>query len=147
VRLVIDTNVVVSALLWGGLPYQLLQAAAAGEVELYSSPALLTELKEVLKRPHLATRVQHQSSSIDQVMDFYAELAVIVSPLNTPRVVPRDIDDDIVIAVAIAAHADLIVSGDKDLLSMGSPTTFLSFRCVWPSKESIAPDRAVVGPD
>lgn len=56
-RLVLDTNVVISAVLWGGLPYQLLHAAAAETVDLYTSPVLLEEMRGVLARPHLAGRL------------------------------------------------------------------------------------------
>ena len=56
-RVVLDTNIVISALLWGGLPYRLLQLAVAGEIEVLTSPALLAELAEVLERTHLASRI------------------------------------------------------------------------------------------
>ena len=55
-RVVLDTNVVVSALIWGGTPFQLLQDAA-GDIDLCTSPALLAELHTVLSRPHLASRL------------------------------------------------------------------------------------------
>lgn len=119
-RLVLDTNVVVSALIWGGLPYKLIEAAVAGDIELVTSPALLTELRDVLGRNHLASRLAAQRSSALQAIGFYAELAISVSPLSTPRVVPHDVDDDHVIAAAVAAGADIVTSGDKHLLSMGS---------------------------
>jgi len=51
---------------------------------------------------------------------FYGELAFSVSPLTTPRVVLRDAADDHVIAAALAANADLLVSGDRDLLTIAS---------------------------
>jgi putative PIN family toxin of toxin-antitoxin system len=54
---VLDTNVVVSALIWGGTPFKLLQAATDGYLTLYTSPALLAELREVLTRDHLARRL------------------------------------------------------------------------------------------
>ena len=50
----------------------------------------------------------------------YAEVIELVEPTSVPRVVPGDADDDQVIAAAVAAGAGLIVSGDSDLLSMGS---------------------------
>lgn len=117
-RFVLDTNIIVSALIWGGVPYQLLQAAVAGEIVLFTSPALLDELRGVLYRAHLASRLAQQRSSVDEALRRYGELAVEVVPLATPRIVPRDPDDDHVIACAVAAHAHLIVSGDRYLLDL-----------------------------
>lgn len=119
-RAVLDTNVVVSALIWGGKPFALLQAATDSDLLLYTSAALLVELREVLERPHLAARLERQRSSVDQALTYYAGLAGSVTPDATPRVVPADADDDHVIAAAIAAHADLIVSGDRHLLGLGT---------------------------
>jgi len=120
VRLVLDTNVVVSALVWGGRPYKLLQAATEGDIELFTSPALIDELRRVLARERLASRLAEQRTSVQRMIELYGELAISVSPLSTPRAVPRDKDDDQVIAAAIAANADLVVSGDADLVSLGS---------------------------
>ena len=49
-RLVLDTNVVASALLWGGVPRQLLQAGRTQRVDLFTSPPLLAELADILAR-------------------------------------------------------------------------------------------------
>ena len=119
-RLVLDTNVVVSALVWGGVPYRLIEAAAAGDIELVTSPALLAELRNVLGREHLASRLVTQRSSVEQAIGFYGELVISVSPLSTPRVVPGDVDDDHVIAAAVAGSAEIVVSGDRHLLSLGN---------------------------
>lgn len=115
-RLVLDTNVVVSALIWGGLPERLLEFAAEGQVTLFTSPVLLTELRDVLAREHLASRLRQQRGSVFEAIQTYAELAVVMLPQATPRVVPTDADDDHVVACAIAACAHLIVTGDRDLL-------------------------------
>ncbi len=120
VRIVLDTNVVVSALIWGGTPYKLIEAAVAGDLVLCTSPALLAELLAVLTREHLGSRLQRQRASVDEAVTLYAAMAVCVSPTTIPRVVPGDADDDQVIAAAVAAGADLLVSGDRHLLRLGS---------------------------
>ena len=116
-RLVLDTNVVMSALLWRGKPYQLLEAIRErSNLQLYSSGVLLEELADVLTRPTAAKRlalIDRQAREV--LLDYIAAVQVIdVAPL--PQPVCRDPDDDVVLALALAASADLIVSGDNDLL-------------------------------
>jgi putative PIN family toxin of toxin-antitoxin system len=115
-RAVLDTNVVVSALIWGGTPFKLLQAATDGDLVIYTSPALVAELREVLAREHLARQLAQQRTAIKDAIHLYEEICISVTPLSIPRAVPNDIDDDQVIACALAAGAQLIVSGDSDLL-------------------------------
>ena len=118
-RVVLDTNVIVSALIWGGLPFQLLQAAEAGAITLFSSPVLLEELRDTLARPHLASRLGRERSSVEQAVSLYEQLVNLVNP---PAIAPtsRDPNDDHVIACALAAGASLIVSGDRDLLVLNA---------------------------
>lgn len=120
-RIVLDTNVVLSALLWHGTPHQLLEAIRQrGDVQLYSSPVLLEELVDVLTRPAASKRLALIGKSAREVLVDYVEVVELVDPVTVPRVVAGDIDDDQVIAAAVAAHAELIVSGDrKHLLPLG----------------------------
>ena len=120
-RIVLDTNVVMSALLWRGKPYQLLQAIRLrNDVQIYSSAVLLQELADVLTRPSATKRLALIGKTVHDVLADYVEAVELVEPATVPRVVPSDADDDHVIAAAVAAGATLIVSGDSDLLSMGS---------------------------
>ena len=116
-RLVLDTNVVASALLWGGVPRQLLQAARERRVELFASTLLLAELTNILGRRKFEKKIAESMLSVDQLLDRYAALATLVRPAPTPRIAP-DPDDDVVIGTALAAKADLIVTGDRPLLSV-----------------------------
>ena len=118
-RIVLDTNVVLSALLWRGTPYQLLAAIhQRSNVQLYSSAALLEELADVLTRPFASRRLALIGKTARQVLADYVEAIELVEPTSVPRVVPGDVDDDQVIAAALAARADAIVSGDKQLCNL-----------------------------
>lgn len=71
-------------------------------------------------------------SSVHEAIAAYAELVVHVTPAHVPRVVPQDADDDRVLACALAAHADLIVSGDKHLHGLGG--SYQGIRIVRPAE-------------
>ena len=117
-RVVADTNTVVSAVLWGGLPAQVLAAARDARIQLYTSAPLLAELEEVLSREKFAARIDTVGSSVPRVLAGYRALA---TPVRPARVAPtsRDPDDDHVLACALGAQAGLIVTRDRDLLDLG----------------------------
>lgn len=120
-RLVLDTNVVVAGLLWNGPPRRLLQAAIDGEVELFSSAVLLDELAHTLGYLKFTKRIESFGTSIAALVAQYTALVSLVAPASVPRVVANDADDDHVIAAAVAARAELIVTGDrKHLLPIGT---------------------------
>lgn len=116
-RLVLDTNVVASAMLWGGSPKLLLQAGREKRIGLFTSVPMLAELTDILARPKFEKKIAASMLTLDQLVDGYAELAQVVLPTSTLRIV-SDPDDDVVIGTALAAKADLLVTGDRMLLSV-----------------------------
>ena len=118
-RIVLDTNTIVSGVISPGPPRQLVDAVKRGDIELAISPALLAELLEVLGRAKFAARLQQADLTPAGIVADLRALALIVTPPTVPRVVARDPDDDQVLACAVASSANLIVSGDKrDLLPL-----------------------------
>ena len=90
-------------------------------VELYSSPVLLDELAQTLGYSKFAARIENFASSIAVLVAQYTALVWLVAPVSVPRIVANDADDDHVIAAAVAAGAELIVTGDrKHLLPVGT---------------------------
>ncbi len=118
-RLVLDTNIVASGLFWGGNPAQLLDAAQLGEIEIFTSRPLLAELASILPRSNFAKAIAASGLSIEDLVLGYAELATVVEPAQIAPTIEADSDDDQVLACALAAHADVIVSGDKHLHTLG----------------------------
>lgn len=118
VRVVLDTNVIISGLLWRGAPRQVITAARDAQIELFSSVELLDELEEVLQRPKLAARLAQIGKTPAELVDEYLALAVIIAAAPLADPVSADPDDDAVLACALAARAEAIVSGDDDLLTL-----------------------------
>jgi putative PIN family toxin of toxin-antitoxin system len=115
-RVVLDTNVVVSAFLWEGKPGRLLALAGEGDIRLFTSRALLTEIRATLHKPKLAKAVAATDTTVDTILTDYRRLVTVVRATSLATAISRDPDDDWVIACAITARADVIVSGDDDLL-------------------------------
>ncbi len=119
-RAVIDTNVLIAALLWRGPPHALLEYVRAGTVSLVSSPALLAEFADVMGRTKFDVILSRTSTSRERSLAEVRRLVEVIEPPPLLRPMCRDPDDDKVLALAIAARVEVIVSGDKDLLSLGS---------------------------
>ena len=115
-RVVLDTNVIVSGLLWGGPPRRWLDFARQNTIALYTSAVLLAELAEVLAREKFTVPLVAHGLTPNGILRGYAALAQTVAAPLIARTVPADADDDAVIACALAAKANLIVTGDRDLL-------------------------------
>lgn len=89
-RIVLDTNVVLSALLWQGNPHQLLTAIRIRpDVTLYSSPVLLEEFADVLSRRSPTKRLDLIGKSATEILADYVAAINLVEPASVPRVAPR----------------------------------------------------------
>ena len=117
-RAVIDTNVLLSGLLWRGAPHALIEHVQAGTLAMVSSPTLLAELDEVIGRAKFDEILGRSNTSRERSLAEMRQLAEVIVPPPLPQPVCRDPDDDHVLACALAAQADLIVSGDADLLNL-----------------------------
>lgn len=110
-RLVLDTNTALSALLWGGTPARLVAAARAGDISLWTSQPLLDELRGVIHREKFAKALAVRGLAPEDLFNGYAALCQHAGLQPIPRT-SVDPDDDQVLATALAARAHLIVSGD-----------------------------------
>ena len=127
-KVVLDTNVLVSGVFWHGPASRILELWAKDKIDVVVSPAILTEYQRLL-----AELEQGKPAGLaDTWTVFIAQHATVIHPAGHPRLC-RDPDDDKFLHCALSAGARILVTGDKDLLSMGrvadvelvSPAAFL----------------------
>jgi putative PIN family toxin of toxin-antitoxin system len=116
-RALCDTNVLVSAFIAGGPPSRVIEAAVDGRIELVLADPVLDELQRVL-----TVKLGFASQRVEDLVAFLVDLAGarVGVPVETPPAITGDPDDDVVLACALAADAQILVSGDRrHLLPVG----------------------------
>jgi len=125
-RIVLDTNVIISAILFGGNPRKVLDLVISGSVDCTLSLGILDELRDVLQRPKFgfsADLCLHITEELHSVCD-------IISPSVRVDAIRSDPDDNRILECAIEARAHYIVSGDPHLLELGA---FKGIRIISPA--------------
>jgi uncharacterized protein len=115
-KVVIDTNVWLSALLWGGQPSLIIDLIEQKQIQAISSENILTELTDILQKPKLQKRLDLLIMTADEIVIIAKRLMtlVVIEEIVIPEL--RDPKDQMVLATAIAGDAQVVISGDKDLL-------------------------------
>ena len=116
-RLVLDTNVVISGLLWFGSPRRVFDLVEIGRASLFTSEELLNELEDALNRRKFMRRLGKLGVTPVDVVDEYQAASTCVRPVSVLSGI-TDKDDECVLECAVAAAAQTIVSGDHHLLDL-----------------------------
>ena len=112
-RVVLDTNILISALGWGGKPERCLELVFEGEVDAYATQDMISELSRVLEYDRFDFSEDEKRSFLELVV---AVLSFAESEIDID--VASDPDDNIFLECAVCVDADYIVSGDSDLLQL-----------------------------
>ena len=113
-KIVCDTNVLVSGILFRGHPRGILLLVACGRLTNFTSPALLREADDVLRRPKFGL----DPSQVANILVLFRESFGLVYPTRSVAAISEDPADNRVLEAAGAAAADVIVSGDHHLLAL-----------------------------
>jgi uncharacterized protein len=116
VKVVLDTNVLVSGIFFGGLPGRLVEAWLHGQLELVLSPAILAEYRRV--GAELALKYPQRAEALTPVLTLVAMHATVIDAAPLAEPVSADPADDMFLAAAYGGDARLVVSGDRHLLDV-----------------------------
>jgi len=129
VRVVLDTNVLVSGLAYpGSLPGRIVNAGRQGGLDLVLSHYILDEMVRVLPR---LPRIQLTPAEIRDLADSFLLLAEIVEPSAEWEAALQDKNDQLVLGTLRAAEADYLITGDKDLLALGDRYPIVTPAVFW----------------
>ena len=119
-KVLLDTNIWISGLLWGGNPRQIIQLAIAERIVLYSSRLLIDELQATLAYPKLQRRLEKLTITKEELLVEVARITQLSQPVSLSSIPKlRDPKDKIVLETAVSVPVEIIVSGDEDLLILG----------------------------
>lgn len=113
-KVVIDTNVLVSSLFWVGNEAKLMEVVEKGVVEAYTSSHILAELERTL----LSSKFKLQKDDVSNLLGYFTALMRVIVPKSITNVISEDPSDNRILECALEVSADLVVSGDKHLLAL-----------------------------
>lgn len=117
-KVVLDTNVIISILLWKGKTRKILDLTQNGKVDIITSDKIITELKKVITYPKFLILVNQSNLTSGRLVRRYLESVKLVKDRYLLKIIEDDPSDNIVLSCALSAKADFIVSGDKHLLNL-----------------------------
>jgi uncharacterized protein len=115
-RVVVDVNIWISALLWGGVPDKVVILAQEQTITIFASDALFLELETTLRRPKFQSKIQSLNLNLEDVINATKDVLEFCPTISVDAPQLRDPKDIVVLAAAVAANAEAIVTGDLDLL-------------------------------
>ena len=113
-RVVLDTNVLISAIMFGGKSRDILEMGISGKIKITLSQDILKELAEVLVDKKFRAPISFVQQTIHELTEI-AELVIVTCKINA---IKTDPDDNRILECAVSGKADCIVSGDSDLLNL-----------------------------
>jgi hypothetical protein len=118
-RVVVDTNVFVSALLSPqGIPSQLFQYWELHYFDILISAESMQELARVLHYPKIRKGLRSTDTELAEFVRLFTDRGILVAPRETIRAIPADVSDNVYLEIAMAGDAQYIISGDKHLLQL-----------------------------
>ena len=138
-KVVVDTNVAISGLLWYVLPNKILKLARDGFIEICTTRAIFTELIRVLEYTRFQERLGELGLTSTDLIDYYEDIVVFYKENAVVDIIRTDKSDNRFIEAAIDSGSNIIITGDEHLLKIKeyrdiailTPKEFLEVYTVW----------------
>lgn len=117
-RVVLDTNTLISGLLWDGNESMVIEKAEKKEIKIFISYQMLEELEGVLKRKKFSKKLEGKKYTVEKAVAKIALIATLIEPNIDIDIIKEDPEDNRVLECAVSARATVIVSGDSHLLNL-----------------------------
>ncbi len=127
IKAVLDTNIIISGIIFGGKPRQILETSLKGFTQIYISEDIISELKGVLQRP----KFKQPPEIIEIIISEFISISEWIDPAEHFNVIDIDPDDNIFLDCAFASESEYIISGDKHLLDLKN----------WKGTKIVTPDQ------
>ncbi|BAZ82773.1 putative toxin-antitoxin system toxin component, PIN family [Sphaerospermopsis kisseleviana CS-549] len=117
-KVVVDVNVLISALLWGGTPRKTLILAQNNQISIFASPDLFQELETTLKRTKFQAKIKSLGLTVEDILDATTEVLQTCPNISLDIDISqlRDMKDYHILSAAVSAQAEVLITGDQDLL-------------------------------
>jgi len=117
-KIVLDTNVIISAFLWVGQSNKILDCIEKRKILVYSCPEQIIELEGVLARPKFQPIFHKTSLKAGLIVSTFLRMVRLVEPVSGLKVIKEDRTDNIILSCALTAKATYLITGDNHLLSL-----------------------------
>ena len=114
IKVVLDTNIYISGILFAGKPREVLDLAIKGKIHVFISPDILSELRDVLS----IKKFGFSPERVDIIIREIESITTMVNPAKKYSIVSHDSDDNIIIDCAMESRVEYIITGDNDLLCL-----------------------------
>jgi putative PIN family toxin of toxin-antitoxin system len=114
IKVVLDTNIYISGILFAGKPREVLDLAIKGKIHVFISPDILSELRDVLS----IKKFCFSPERVDIIIREIESITTMVNPAKKYSIVSHDSDDNIIIDCAMESRVEYIITGDNDLLCL-----------------------------
>ena len=115
-KVVVDVNVWISGLLWGGIPRKILQLAQTHQIIIFASDDLFKEVETTLIRAKFESKIISLGLTVESILDAATEIINFCPDISIQVPELRDVKDNHILAAALSAKAEVVITGDRDVL-------------------------------